>query len=108
MIRSISLLTIIVSLCVFNSISDNLTADDGWDAGAEMLIVRPYLSLDHGVDWYEEYDEADTEYSNRSAPQYGYEASPRIWLGYTGCHGFGLRTRWWSLDQESEVLETNS
>ena len=56
---------------------------------------------------YERYDEGDTEHQHYSAPQYGYEASPRIWLGYTGCHGFGLRTRWWSLDQNSEVLESN-
>lgn len=125
--RMVSLLILAVTLCISNSISDVLTADEnqlvpddcfdvctsqsdcfqGWDAGAELLIVRPYISLDHGVYWNESYDEGDTEYSNVSAPQYGYEASPRIWLGYTGCHGFGLRTRWWSLDQESEVLKTN-
>ena len=125
--RMISHLILAVILCISNNISDVLTADEnqfvpgdcfgvctsqsdcfhGWDAGAEMLIVRPYLTRDHGISWTDEYDEGDTRYINVSAPQYSYEASPRIWLGYTGCHGFGLRTRWWSLDQNSEVLESN-
>ena len=67
-----------------------------WEAGVDVLFVRPYIGLDHGA--------RISVDSLTTAPQYDYEASPRVWLRWEGCAGYGARVRWWRLDQESDTV----
>ncbi len=36
--------------------------------------------------------------------EYDYEVSPRVWLGYTGCNGLGVRASWWQADHDAESI----
>jgi hypothetical protein len=59
----------------------------GWFGGVDAVIAKPHFEDGRDVD--------DDE------PQFEYVASPRFWLGYQNCEGFGVRSRYWSYRQES-------
>jgi len=74
---------------------------DGWYAGVELVMVKPYWE-----------DEVDTlvnvldpqEGISALDPRYNCSLSPRIYVGHRDCTGFGGRVRYWYYDESAKTL----
>jgi hypothetical protein len=79
----------------------------GFYAGAELVIVKPY--------WEDEVDtlretltigNQDIEFPPRQLdPGYNCSLSPRVYVGYRDCDGFGARVRYWLYNEAATPLE---
>jgi hypothetical protein len=58
----------------------------GWIGGIEVYAARPHSSM--GI-----------RGALNTDLHFDYEATPRIWVGYQGTNGLGLRMRYWEFDQ---------
>jgi hypothetical protein len=74
---------------------------DGWYAGAEIVIVKPY--------WEDEVDRVTTQLPNSQDelvplvdPEYSCSATPRLYLGYRNCDELGIRVRYWEFDESGK------
>ena len=67
----------------------------GFVGGAEVAFLRPYFNNDVALQRFSltPPSESTIDFTR------DYEASPRLWLGYVGCCGFGGRIRYWEYDQ---------
>lgn len=63
-----------------------------WYAGAELVIAQPYFE-----------DEIDINQLEDEEVGYDYEATPRLWLGYRSCDGFGVRISYWVFDHSTDA-----
>jgi hypothetical protein len=73
----------------------------GFYGGAEVAFLRPYFNNDVAVSRFTVASAAETTTDFTSS----YTASPRIWLGYVNCCGFGGRLRYWEYDQGGSPRE---
>lgn len=72
---------------------------NGFYIGGEAAFAKPY---------YKEAFEASLTNLATTAQtllpfHWDYQATPRVWLGYTDCDGLGVRARFWDFDQEGET-----
>jgi len=69
----------------------------GLIGGAEVACLRPYFNNNSALIAYTATpaSESITEFTGN------YNASPRIWLGYMNCCGFGGRLRYWEYDESA-------
>ena len=82
----------------------------GWDFGVEVAYLKPHFApggpasvdVEAAVNAISDYVEIDLD-----GPEYDYEASPRIWIGYMGCQDWGWRVRYWNFDHTSELLDAS-
>ena len=58
----------------------------GWIGGFDVYAARPHSSM--GI-----------RGGSNADLHFDYEATPRIWVGYQGANGLGLRMRYWEFDQ---------
>jgi len=71
---------------VYSGTGSTAASTGGLVGGAEMLFLKAYSNT---------YDQVATWISHGgNAPSNSFELSPRIWLGYVGESGFGIRGRW--------------
>jgi hypothetical protein len=79
----------------------------GFYAGAELVIVKPYWEDE--VDTLREtlnIDGVDIEFPIRQLdPGYDCSLSPRIYVGYRDCDGFGARVRYWLYNEAANPLD---
>ena len=75
--------------------------DTGWQSfrkgiytGAELVIVKPFNE-----------DGVETKNGTQKDPDFDYEVSPRIWVGYQNSNGFGARVRYWQWDHGTDVFD---
>ncbi len=77
-----------------------------WYAGTELVWVKPH---------YEDH-EAFTTFTTGGVAGFtvdtafdaDYEITPRFWLGYKDCEGFGARTRYWEYDHTVDAVAANN
>jgi hypothetical protein len=73
-------------------------SNPGFYAGAELPILKPHVDTILAGDS----PFLDIGLAIRDIPQvrdFDYDASPRVWVGYVGCSGLGIRARWWQFDE---------
>ncbi len=71
----------------------------GWYGGAEAALLRPYFNNNPA---YLAYTLSTASISSAEFSP-AYEASPRIWLGYVGQCGLGVRVGYWQYDQSASA-----
>lgn len=66
--------------------------------GVEAVFLKPYYHNNVALRTY------DPDVTRRERPfTYDFEISPRVWLGYVGDEGLGVRVRYWGYDQTSTI-----
>lgn len=66
-----------------------------WYAGFEAAILKPHLGSVVAGDFGFEHPLVNI------TPEYDYEFTPRIWLGWDSAEGIGARVRYWQLDVDA-------
>jgi hypothetical protein len=78
----------------------------GWYAGVELVMVKPYWE-DEVDTFRQSLDPSDPEFDivQTLDPNYSCSLSPRIYVGYRNCDGFGARVRYWFYNEAANPLE---
>ncbi len=81
-------------------------AQPSWYGGAGLVWVKPY---------YEDHEaftildaQGISEFNVDQEFNADYEITPRFWLGFKGCDGFGGRVRYWEYDHTGDPLSANN
>lgn len=74
-----------------------------WQAGVEAVIVRPQFEDNTGIIINNSDDDTFSNFQTMSF-DYGFNASPRVWIGWESVTGLGGRVRFWTYDQSADTL----
>jgi hypothetical protein len=67
-------------------------------AGVELALLKPHFEEGSAIN---DVNGPQTQ----DDPRFNYEATPRFWLGYRNCEGFGIRARYWQFDHDALLVE---
>lgn len=77
----------------------------GWVGGMGLVIMRPFIS--DSTAFMRTTPVARTNNGTSSVATtftQQYEVTPRVWIGFVGRNGFGLRTQYWQFDHDPSTL----
>lgn len=79
---------------VFAGAGQAFQASSGLVGGFDVLFLRAY------GDRYDQFVHAALPLADATPPSNDFEISPRVWLGYVGESGFGMRGRWFQYQHD--------
>lgn len=79
----------------------------GWYAGYAFSFVKPFFADSHAAALYRQAS-STTEVVEFRDYDYDFELTPKVWLGYVGDNGFGVRGRYWLYDHDGDPFQYTS
>jgi hypothetical protein len=74
----------------------------GWYAGGEFIYMQPQWKAFDAFTLTAN-PPGGSPTATTVAHEYDYDETFRLWAGYTGCSGVGVRVSWWELDHDSDT-----
>jgi hypothetical protein len=73
----------------------------GWEAGASIFVAKPQMKESFQSTVFD----ATTGTLNLIPFAFDHEVAPRVWLGYFGGSGSGIRARYWQYDHNAAPMQ---